>query len=387
MLSSHKLRSLLSVIGIVFGILTLLVTLAIGEGTRQKILKTIEAMGANLISITPQSMSEEGQWVQNRPLTLQDIRCLEQLQGIVAYAPFLGSAFMMKVGSTEKVITLEGVTSSFALVRDLNLQSGRFLVEEDISNHAKVIVLGWQLAQELFPNQNPLGQTCHLWDSNFQIVGVLAQKGRIWGVDFDREIFLPITTLQEMQGQSGEIHGVWIRSTASNLVKNVIRQTQDLFKNRKLEIWDQEELLIKKNRITYAFKWALGSIAMISLMIGGIGIMNVLLVSVSERVKEIGVRKAVGATAWDILFQFVFESFFLTFIGALLGIVLGILISGSITMILNHFLPMADRWEAILSWEAIAVALHFTFWVGLFFGLYPAWKASRLDPCEALAYF
>lgn len=387
MLSSHKLRSLLSVVGIVFGILTLLVTLAIGEGTKRKIMKTIEAMGVNLISVTPRMVSDDGRMIHERPLTLREVQCLNQLQGIVAYAPFLSSALMMKIGPVEKVISLEGTTPAYASVRDLVLHRGRFLVDEDVARNAKVAVIGADLAQELFPHEEALGKACHLWDSSFQIVGVLARKGTTWGVDFDHQILLPVTALQEIQGQAGEIHGVWIRAMRSDLTKSVVQQTQALLAGKNLEIWDQEELLLKKNRVTNAFKWALGAIAMVSLLIGGIGIMNVLLVSVSERVKEIGIRKAVGAAAWDILFQFIFESFLLTFVGAFLGVVFGVVISDSIAWILNYFLPMGEKWEAVVSWGAVGVAFHFTFWVGLTFGLYPAWKASRLDSCEALSYF
>lgn len=387
MIISHKLRFFLSVLGIVFGIFTLLVTLAIGEGTRQKILRTIEAMGANLVYVSPQIVLQADQRLDYTPLTIQECQRLDQLRSASAYSPILNTAVSLSVNRSDKVITIEGVTSSYQMVRELTMDEGRFLADEDIARNARVAVIGFDLAQQLFPNQNALNEVLHLWDSSFKIVGVLGRKGKTMGVDFDQQIMLPLSTLQEILGKSGELQGIWIRASNSDLTKEVALETQKILARRDLEIWDQEALLAKKNRITQALKWALGSIASVSLLIGGIGIMNVLLVSVFERVKEIGIRKAVGATSWDILFQFIFESLLLTLIGGSLGILLGIGAGDYVAWALNTFIPSQDKWEAVLSWNAIGVVLHFTFWVGLIFGLYPAWKASRLDPCEALAYY
>jgi putative ABC transport system permease protein len=214
----------------------------------------------------------------------------------------------------------------------------------------------------------------------------LEKKGKALGNDFDKQIFMPISTLQEIQGRLGEVQGVWIRAQNSQLTKEVMSQAKNLFARNDLEIWDQEELLSKKDRISNVFKWALGTIALVSLLIGGIGIMNVLLVSVAERVKEIGIRKAVGASALDIIFQFIFESFLLTAIGAFLGVILGVGVGDYVIWVLNALIPSSGKWEAVFSWSSVGIALHFTFWVGFLFGIYPAWKAARLDPCEALTY-
>ena len=384
MISSHKLRSLLSVMGIVFGILTLLVTLAIGEGTRQRILRTVEAMGANLVYVSPEVVLQEEQKLDYTPLTDSECARLSQLQGVLAYAPTLSAASLIRLGKIEKVITIEGVTPSQQIVRDLSINKGRFVADEDVDQSSRVAVLGYDLAQAIHPDQSPLGQVLHLWGASFKIVGVLERKGRTLGVDFDSQIFIPLTTLQEIQGKTGEIQGVWIRALDSNLTKDIMIQTRNLFSRKDLEIWNQEELLAKKDRISKVFKWALGAIALVSLLIGGIGVMNVLLVSVAERIKEIGIRKAVGASFLDILFQFIFESLLLALIGAFFGVVFGMVVGDYVAWILNALIPSAEKWEAVFSWGAIGVALHFTFWVGLIFGIYPAWKAARLDPCEAL---
>jgi putative ABC transport system permease protein len=370
--------------GIVFGILTLLVTLAIGEGTRQRILRTVEAMGANLVYVSPEIVLLEEQKLDYTPLTVSECERLNQLQGVLAYAPTLNAASLIRLGKIEKVITIEGVTPSQQIVRDLSINKGRFVADEDVDQSSRVVVLGYDLAQAIHPDQNPLGQVLHLWGTSFKIVGVLERKGRTLGVDFDSQIFIPLTTLQEIQGKTGEIQGVWIRALDSNLTKDIMNQTRNLFSRKDLEIWNQEELLAKKDRISKVFKWALGAIALVSLLIGGIGVMNVLLVSVAERIKEIGIRKAVGASFLDILLQFIFESLLLALIGAFFGVVFGMVVGDYVAWILNALIPSAEKWEAVFSWGAIGVALHFTFWVGLIFGIYPAWKAARLDPCEAL---
>ncbi|MBI1870574.1 MAG: ABC transporter permease [Chlamydiae bacterium] len=386
MLLSHKLRSILSIIGIVFGILALLVTLAIGEGTRRKIMKTVESMGANLIYVSARPTLQEGGHLDYLPLTEAEGERLSQLKGISAYAPTLSSALLMRIENVDRAMTVEGVTSSYQIVRELKMASGRFLADQDLENQKRVVVIGSDLARELFHSQNPLRQILHIWEGSFQIVGVLEKKGRTVGVDFDHQILMPLSSLQEIQGHFREIQGIWIRAQESDLTQQVMDQTRRLLNRQDIEIWNQEALLSQKSRMTRAFQWALGAIAFVSLLIGGIGMMNVLLVSVAERVKEIGLRKAVGATSWDILFQFIFESLFLTFMGAGIGILLGIWVGDSVAWSLNVWLPGTERWEAVFSWNTVGAALHFTLWMGLIFGLYPASKASRLDPCEALSY-
>lgn len=387
MILSHKLRSLLSILGIVFGILTLIVTLAIGEGTRQKIMKTIESMGANLVHISMQPQMQEGQNMSYRPLNESEVSRLNQLKGIEALSPVLSTAVLMRLEEREEVITVEGSAPEYQIVRELSLEKGRFISDEDIARKSHVAVLGAELSRKLKLGQDPIGQTLHLLDASFQVIGILQKKGRTIGADMDEQILIPISSLQEIQGRPAEVQSVWIRAQHSELTQKIIEQSELLLARKDLEIWDQEALLLKKDRITRAFKWALGAIALVSLLIGGIGVMNVLLVSVSERIKEIGIRKAVGANFYDVLLQFLFESVFLTLMGAGLGIIFGILAGDYVAWMLNVFIPSAEGWQAAYSWEAIAVAIHFTFWVGLIFGVYPAWKAASLDPCEALTYY
>ncbi|MBI1884410.1 MAG: ABC transporter permease [Chlamydiae bacterium] len=387
MVSTHRLRSLLSVVGIVFGVLTLMVTLSIGEGTRRKIMKTIEAMGSNLIYVSSHAGMSQDAGFEYIPLTEAECQRFKEVKGIEAYAPILSSAFLMQASTFQQVIPVEGTTPSYQRVRDLALDQGRFLADEDVLKESRGVVIGKDLAQFLFPFQNPLNQKVHLWDESFKVVGVLQKKGRTFGVDFDREVLMPLSTLQQIQGKRGEVQGAWIRTPRGDLTKQVMRQMEILLSRKDVEIWDQEALLSKKDRITRAFKWSLGSIALVSLLIGGIGVMNVLLVSVAERIREMGLRKAVGATSRDILFQLIFESVFLTLTGSCVGILLGLVTGDFIAWLLNTLLPSTEKWEAVFSWSSIGVAFHFSLWVGLLFGLYPAWKASRLDPCEALTYF
>lgn len=386
MLGAHKLRSVLSISGIVFGIITLVVTLSIGEGTRRKVMRTIEAMGANLVHVKPKAVLQEGDILSYAPLTLRECERLDQLKGVQAYSLVLGCAAVMVVRGFEEPFAVQGTIPQDEITRDLTTQQGRFLAFEDLAQHSRVVVLGADLAADLAGAGKILDRDITLFESRFRVIGVLARKGRTIGADFDRTILMPLTTLQELQGKGSEVHGVWIRAESPERTRDVISQIRSLFVRTDLEIWDQESLLIKRDKMTRAFKWALGSIALVSLLIGGIGIMNVLLVSVAERIREIGIRKAVGASQVDIFLQFLLESFSLTFLGSLIGMVLGTAIAGGVAGILNALIPTQQGWEAASSANAIGISLHFTFWIAMIFGVYPAWNASKLDPCEALIY-
>ena len=393
MIRANKLRSFLSVLGMIFGVATLIVTLSIGEGTRRQILKTIEAMGSNLVIVTPKVQggggSSSGSFTMLGKAELSSLK--NSLEEVEAIAPIINGAFTVTSGSTEKVFYVEGTTGYYALVRDLVQEKGRFITAADVDDSSRICVLGKKIADTFFKNADPAGKTVSIEGASFVVTGVLKEKGRALGIDFDRTLFIPISTMQEMIGRQGQIARIYLKAESSEKtgplvqgVKNILRV---LLKGRGgFEVWDQEALLKEKNRMTQIFKAALGSIAMISLLIGGIGIMNVLLISVTERVREVGLRKAIGASPLDIMFQFVCESVLLSVIGGLAGVLLGIFLGDIAAGMLIRFLPEGGQWQSVISVNSVLVSVLFSVGVGLVFGMYPAVKAAKLDPCEALTY-
>lgn len=392
MMMSSKLRSILSMLGMVFGVATLITTISIGEGTRYQVIKAIESMGSNLVVISPkiefERIREEGYF----PLTMNDLNPIgEAVENIEFIAPEVSAVKDVSFYDKMEHVLISGTTPQFKEIRDYELSKGRFLLDHDVETNKKVCVLGSGTAKKLFGNNIPLDTNIQIGTDSYRVIGIMKEKGRGFGVDFDNRIIVPLTTLQQQIGRENVINRIIIKVQESANTKNVVAQIINILKGiRKgredYEVWDQEELLEKKKRMTQVFKIALGSIAIISLIIGGIGIMNVLLISVTERVKEIGLRKALGATTFDLILQFIFESLLLSASGGILGIILGSLLGDYVAQALTKFLPEEGTWMSIVSWDSIVISFCFSVLVGFFFGLYPAIKASALDPCEALTY-
>jgi len=401
-LLANKLRSFLSMLGIIIGIAAVVAIIAITQGSQQMIFENIEALGTNLISVSPGSRrGAAGRRVQEHRdvFTLKEAELIRTKAPAVArVAPVVNRNLLLQHGDKNTQITVYGVTPEYEEVLNFHVEAGRFVTNQDLKTYQKVIMLGQEVAQELFGDQKPLGQNVMVNISSrkykFKVVGLMEAKGQVMWFNFNNQAFIPITTAQKRLFQTDYLNSLSIQARDRESANMASEQIDALLYQRfgddtKYTITSQEEILSTIQNITGIMTMMLVAIAGVSLVVGGIGIMNIMLVSVTERTREIGLRMAVGATRKDILLQFLWESMMLCLIGGVIGIMVGWFGSKLIAFIGAQVTPgmglMSIR-TAVISPQAMLLALGFATAVGLFFGVYPANKASKLNPVEALSY-
>ncbi|MBN1918391.1 MAG: ABC transporter permease [Verrucomicrobia bacterium] len=395
-LAANPLRSLLSMLGIVFGVATLVATLSVGEGTKRQILSSIEALGTNLVFISDQR-SGWGTEQQTPGLVEGDVDYLRaQTDGLIDYvAPeqFAGRSVSYEARKRPSFMPCVGTTPEYIRIVGLTVGRGRFLHEKDVRAGARVCVVGARLGSWVGAG-DLLGKDVTIDGVPFEVVGVLQAYGGAPGAQShgpDLTIWIPISVSRAMSAEPLKLSRIVLAARSAQLVTAAADEVRRLLLMRHgvedFSVGTYEELLDKWRTYTNMFSVALGSIAVMSLLVGGIGIMNILLAAVNERVREIGVRKALGATPLDILLQFLFESLILTLMGGAVGVALGRTLALQAVPLLNRHLGQASfQWHAATPVWTIALAFVFALGTGLVFGLYPAYKAGTLDPCEALTY-
>jgi putative ABC transport system permease protein len=394
-LTANKLRSILTMLGIIIGVGAVVALLSIGQGATTSITSSVEGLGSNLVSISPGRLFQQEGGSQNAHLYYTDYEAIAANgTNMTHVSPAYQTLNTVKFNDKDTQLLVAGVTQDYAAVRAYKLASGRFINQADRNQNAQAAVLGWQTAQDLFGALDPLGQRIKINGVSFEVVGVLESKGSAGFGNSDDIVLIPLETgYTRVFGSSAEDNGnrlvseISISAANSDVVDDVIAQATFLL--RKLHdlapgteadftVISQSEFLSTLSAITTTMTIFLGAIAGISLLVGGIGIMNIMLVSVTERTREIGLRKAVGAKRSTILFQFLVETITLSVLGGLLGILLG---SG-----IAYIFTAMDLIQADLTLDTIALAFFFATAVGVFFGLYPAMRASSLRPIEALRY-
>ena len=393
-LLSSWLRSLLSILGVVIGVGTLVVMISIGEGTKRQIVRSVEAMGSNLIvienSTTTRPSKREGPG-----LSLRDVRLLKEHCHLAkAVVPLKMVPVKTSLGGRLRIFVGQGTTSELPLAANLNVARGRFLTPRDLHESAKVCVLGAEIQKRLGVEEDLVNKFITLNGQAFRVVGIVEKKGLTRIINPDICVFIPISVSQELSEDRDAVSlsNILVQGLNSDLVHKAKLELSRLMRfahrgHNDFSLWAQDELLERQKKVTETLQKALGAIALIALLIAGIGIMNVLLASVSERIREIGIRKAVGASPLDVMTQFVWESLLLTLTGGILGVGVGVAAGHWICRLLTVHLPQAEhKWIAITSPESVLISFGFALLTGLFFGLYPAVKAARLDPCEALSY-
>jgi len=391
----NKMRSALTMLGIIIGVGAVVAMIAVGSGAKQRIAEQIASMGSNLLIVLSGSSTSGGLRFGSGTvptLNVDDAKAiLTEIPSVKYVAPTLGGVAQVVFGNQNWSTVINGTTPEALEIRDWPLSSGRPFIQQDIDGATKVCLLGKTVADNLFGGIDPVGQVIRIKNVPFTVIGVLAPKGQsTQGQDQDDTIIVPLTTAQKkLFGMQfpGMVRVMLVQARGPEVMKEAEEQIIDLLRQRHhiqpkqdndFSVRNLTEIMSTAEQSASVMSLLLGAIASISLIVGGIGIMNIMLVSVTERTREIGIRIAVGAKGRDILLQFLIESLVLSLIGGTMGI--GIGVAG--TLILSSF----TQWPTLFSVKAILLAFLFSGSVGVFFGFYPARKASMLNPIEALHY-
>jgi len=388
-LMSNKVRSSLTMLGVIIGVLAVILLVSIGEGARIYISKELEGLGTNILIVTQGKTETHGGSMMmaatgtTHKLLYDDSKAIARRSwAITDTVPVVLGTSRVKYGNRGRDTTVIGVTPEFQKVRNMYVDTGSFLDQTDVDTSRKVAVIGRVVKKELFGEDNPLGGIIVIGDARYRVVGVMQNKGVTLGVDMDDVVFIPVTAGLELFDTDrlfeilAKVDREQDMDVAKKHIKDILMKRHD--NKEDFTITDQGAMLSAMQNILGIMTTVLAGIAGISLVVGGIGIMNIMLVSVRERTREIGIRKAVGATGRDILVQFLIESVTLSVIGGCIGI----LLAAGIGVLLSKLTPLPT---SITLWS-VALAFSFSAAVGVFFGVYPAVKASRLDPIEALRY-
>lgn len=391
-LLANRLRSLLTMLGMIIGVAAVIIMVAIGMGVKKNITDSISGMGSNMVMLLPGSADSDdvqGAAGSDRTLTLDDAAAIaKEIPHIAHLSPVVNQTVPLVAGNKNWTTTLYGVTPDYLYIRNLATRSGLFLAADDLHSRRRVAVLGLTVAKKLFQSQNPVGQTVRISGQPYRIIGVLDSKGAsVWGDDQDDVILIPLTTAQErllgityLQSIMMQVDTPPYIDGVQGAVINIMRQRHHIRPGQDDDFTVQtlqsiQQTLHKTGAMLTLF---LGSIAAISLLVGGIGIMNIMLVSVTERTREIGIRKALGATYAAIMLQFLIESVVISVLGGLAGIAVGCLAARLLSGIGNI--------ETQITLFPILLSFAFSVGTGIFFGLYPARKAALKDPIDALRY-
>ncbi len=375
-IQGNKLRSFLTMLGIIIGVSSVIVLISIGQGSSEQVTNQINQLGTNLLTVNVMN-------TDSVKLTIDDAEKFRDIPGVKEIAPVVSGRVHVKNGTTSAQVSLIGTTASYQTVRDVQVHQGRFLSDIDVEYRQKIVVLGSDTAQTLFGLENPIGQYVQIEGTSFKVVGVLASKGGSLGQSGDDVIIMPLSTAQRLV-KNTSIQTIYIQGKAAEQVNFVMTQVERtlarMFPNNQdsYSVFNQQDLMETMSSVTNTMTMMLGGIAGISLLVGGIGIMNIMLVSVSERTKEIGIRKAIGAKRRDILLQFLIEAVVLSALGGVIGVGLGFIIG----KVLAATMGLAISYSTFVS----LIAFLFSLLVGVVFGVFPANKAAKLDPIQALRY-
>ena len=390
-LSANKTRSFLSALGIIIGIAAVIAIMSLTRGSQQMILESIQGLGTNLIVVTPGKWGGAAGRVAQKISDLFTIedgeRILSKCSAVKNVVPTVSRQLLLQYKDKNAQITVNGVTPEYQSVLNFWVERGRFIDDEDMKASRSVIVLGQNAASDLFEEEDPVGRSITINTAlskyRFRVIGVMESKGQVMFSNFDDQTFIPITSAQRRLMQIKYVNSFYVEAKDEDSSDEAVKQIdavlyQKYGDDEKYNIMSQEEILSTMESVMGIMTIMLAGIAAISLLVGGIGIMNIMLVSVAERTREIGIRMAVGAKRADILLQFLWESIFLCLIGGAIGIFAGWLGSRIVGAI--------GGLSTLISLDAVVMALGFSMAIGLFFGMYPANKASKLNPVEALRY-
>ncbi len=399
MIVRNKVRSFLTMLGIIIGITAVMIVLSVGESVQGLILNEVKSIGSNLVGILPGHSEENGPpssafGIVITSLKYEDGEAIlkENNPHIESLAMYVSGSDIITMDNNKVSSTFYGTTASYLDVQNSSITEGRFFTKEEEIGNAKVVVLGSQIAKHLFGEQNPLGQKIKIKKTNFIVIGILKEKGGSLIQNEDSNMFVPISTAQNILLGINHVSFMRMKIDKAENIDGAIEVAENVLRNRH-NITDKNEddftisstaqALESISSITDALRFFLAAVAAISLVVGGFGIMNIMLATVQERTKEIGLRKAIGAKNTDIIKQFLIEAMTITFISGIIGIIIGSLLLILISIIVN---ALDYKWDLIISPVSIILGFFVSIGIGLVFGITPAKRASLLNPIEALRY-
>ena len=388
-LIANTMRTFLTTLGMIIGVASVISMISIGEGARQQTLSTISKFGTNIITVKPgrkKTRHVSSDSVQT--LLLSDADAIEEHVSLVTgVAAQVYRPAQLKFGNKNTNTTVRGTGRDYAKLANFVLDRGRYFTKEEIISARRVAVIGATVVKNLFIDKNPIGQELKVDGNNYLVIGVMVAKGALSWYDPDDQIFIPVTTAQKRLFGMNHVQSIDVQAGKIEDMEVIKKDIDKLLRSRHgiregsdsdYHVQNSSQWLNSWGDAAKTFTYLLGGIAGISLLVGGIGIMNIMLVSITERTREIGIRIAIGAKKSEIMEQFLIESVLISFIGGGAGIILGILISRTVSKI--------GGWETIVSMQSILLAFGFSVAVGVFFGFYPARKAANLNPIDALRY-
>jgi putative ABC transport system permease protein len=398
-LAANKLRSTLAVLGIIIGVAAVIMVVAMGRGAQAKVEESITKMGVNMVFVYPGAVSKGASGAKTssaETLCLEDCDAIARISHVAAVAPEVRRSYQIKYMNRNEAAQVIGTTPSHLQIRNFKVEHGTYFDKSAIIGRLRVCVMGANIARKLFGAIDPVGRMIQIDRKNFQVMGVLEDKGGDSWVGLDDSVYVPVTTALYRLFNRRHLSQITISVDAEEHIDDVLTLVDaEMMKQHKIKGNAEPDFIVRSmnewrqrmQESTGAFTMLLMGIAMVSLLVGGIGIMNIMLVSVTERTREIGIRKAIGAKRRDILKQFLIESMTISLMGGILGILAGVAGAQWIPSLpIWKAMSSGGEWQSVISPWSIIVSFGFSCIVGIFFGLYPALKASRLNPVEALRY-
>ncbi|WP_173443444.1 ABC transporter permease [Selenomonas ruminantium] len=391
-LYANKMRSLLTMLGIIIGVGAVIALVSVGMGVRSNVTSSIASLGSNMLIVSPGSSNRggvRGAAGSMQTLKYDDAKAIkDKIKNIDFVSPSVSSSYQIVYGNNNWKTSVQGVTPEFMSIRSLTIGYGSFVSTDDMNKRNRVAVIGTTVASNLFAKDNPVGKNIRINNQPYKVIGLLESKGQSSvGQDQDDVIYIPLTTAQERMLGITYVQSINVQVSSQEKMEQVQAEIENLLRSRHHIVAGKDDdfhvrnltsLMETVNQSTSMLTLLLGAIAGISLIVGGIGIMNIMMVSVTERTREIGIRKALGATFMNIMTQFLIESMVIGIIGGIIGIVFGCAASKVIAQL--------GDFTTVITITPIIVSFIFSVGIGLFFGIYPARKAAKLDPIEALRY-
>lgn len=398
MIKRNKMRSFLTSLGIIIGISSVIIIISLGAGAQSLVVNQIKGTGSDLIGILPGASESDGPPASVMGINITTLKYTDaeavasRVAGIEDFTAYVSGAATVTWENKTKDTSFTGVNHSYVVVEDADVEIGHFFTAEEENSSARVVVLGSEVAEALFGASNPLNARVKINKENFEVIGVMKVRGSTFFQSQDNQVFIPLNTAQKIMLGINYVNLLRFKvSTTADIdivmedIKNVLRDKHGISDPEQddFSVRSQVQALDILTNLTDALSYFLAMVAGISLIVGGIGIMNIMLVSITESTREIGLRKAVGAKKRDISIQYLLQTIALSMLGGILGIISGVLISWLVSIVANY---LGYAWDFIVTWQSIVLSVSFTLLVGLLSGWYPAKKAAELNPIDALRY-